>query len=377
MLITKFLNKLFHKHESIGTVTGAPYEFCPRCEANLTLQKGYSNQLPYWICRGCGEMLINPAVDNADDDTAWICDQCGAMLNIQPGFNADVGKWKCTECGFENVIDQSEIYASDAEYQAELRNPYRGLSDGDTLHLSLYQEEELIRGRDDIILVRHREKGVPYIKKLLGVYDKSVYTFLVEHPIRHMPRIIELFESDNCLIVIEEYIEGRTLADLLEEGALPEKRAVSLAVSICRILDELHSLPTPIVHRDVKPSNIMIDKEGEIVLLDMNVAKWYDPDKTGDTRYMGTKEYAAPEQAGYGLKASSAKSDIYALGILLNVMITGQYPRDKRADGEVWRIIERCISLDANERYTAKELMDELTGLEERQYAAEHDGQTG
>ena len=56
------------------------YEYCPRCDANLTLQKGYSNTLPYWVCKGCGEMLINPEVEG---DIAWICDGCGEMLNIQ------------------------------------------------------------------------------------------------------------------------------------------------------------------------------------------------------------------------------------------------------------------------------------------------------
>ena len=58
---------------------GEPYEFCPKCDANLTLQKGYRNDLPYWICKGCGEMLINPEVEG---DIAWICDQCGSMLII-------------------------------------------------------------------------------------------------------------------------------------------------------------------------------------------------------------------------------------------------------------------------------------------------------
>ena len=92
----------------------------------------------------------------------------------------------------------------------------------------------------------------------------------------------------------------------------------------------------------------------------MNVAKWYDPEKTDDTRYMGTQYYAAPEQVGYGLTASSAKADIYALGMLLNVMVTGCFPKEKRATGELWNIIERCISLNAEDRYTAKELHDAL-----------------
>lgn len=96
----------------------------------------------------------------------------------------------------------------------------------------------------------------------------------------------------------------------------------------------------------------------------MNVAKWFDPDKVDDTRYMGTQYYAAPEQVGYGFSASSEKSDIYAVGMLLNVMITGKFPKEEKAAGDVWNIIERCISLDAENRYTAKELIAELERIE-------------
>ena len=90
------------------------------------------------------------------------------------------------------------------------------------------------------------------------------------------------------------------------------------------------------------------------------MAKWYDPEETDDTRYMGTPHFAAPEQAGYGFTASSAKSDIYEVGILLNVMLTGKYPKEQRASGRLWDIIERCIRLEAEERYTAGELIERL-----------------
>jgi serine/threonine protein kinase len=260
-----------------------------------------------------------------------------------------------------NRIDVSELYASEDEYQADRNNPYRGLSDADALELSMYQEEEAIEGKSNIILVRHRETGKRYIKKLLTIYNKSVYAYLMEHPIERMPRIINIFESSNCLIVIEEFILGLNLEHILEkEGPLSEEKAIDVALYVCDILNELHNLPTPIIHRDVKPSNIIITIDSEVNLLDMNVAKWYDPEKTDDTRYMGTQYYAAPEQVGYGLTASSAKADIYALGILLNVMVTGSFPKEKRATGELWNIIERCISLNAEDRYTAKELHDAL-----------------
>ncbi len=355
-LIDGFISRIKYRENPSESVEYY-YEYCPHCYANLTLQKGYDPSLKYWECRGCGQMLINPEIES---DIVWICDECGAVMNEQPGFTEDCGEWTCTKCGFVNKIDVSELYASEDEFQAEKSNPYRGLSDADALELSMYQEEEAIEGKDNIILVRHRETGKRYIKKLLTIYNKSVYAYLMEHPIERMPRIIDIFESSNCLIVIEEFIIGQNLEHILEKGPLPEEKAIIVALYICDILNVLHNLPTPIIHRDVKPSNIIISIDSEVNLLDMNVAKWYDPEKTDDTRYMGTQYYAAPEQVGYGLTASSAKADIYALGMLLNVMVTGAFPKEKRASGELWNIIERCISLNAKDRYTAKELHDAL-----------------
>ncbi len=341
-------------------------EFCPHCDANLTLQKGYSNLLPNWICRGCGQMLINPNLETESNIT-WICDKCETTLNIQPGFNESCGKWKCTECGFVNKVSPEEIYVSEDEYQADIHNPYKGLCDEDALELSLFKDEGSIAGRDDIILVKNTENAHYYVKKLLKTYDRSIYDYLLDHPIDNMPKICRVYESNNCLIVIEEYIEGVTLSDLLEKDGsitpLSIQEALRIAECICGILKCLHSLSTPIIHRDIKPSNVMLTSNGDVFLLDMNVAKWYDPEKNDDTRYMGTQYYAAPEQVGYGLSASSAKSDIYALGMLMNVMLTGKFPKEEKATGKVWDIIEKCISLDANMRYATSELKSTLEEL--------------
>ena len=103
------------------------YEYCPRCDANLTFQKGYDNTLPYWICRGCGETLINPELDTGD--IIWLCDECGALLNVQDGFDESLDEWKCNECGYINGLSDREVFESDDEYQAEMGNPYRGLTD--------------------------------------------------------------------------------------------------------------------------------------------------------------------------------------------------------------------------------------------------------
>ncbi len=372
MSLLKGISKVFRNFKMQKSEQGELYEFCPRCDANLTLQKGYRNDVPYWICKGCGEMLINPAVVS-EDNVVWICDRCGAILNLQDGFVDHGEEWGCTECGFVNRIDESQIYASEDEFQAEKRSPYKGLPNEAALALSVYQELEYIDDRPDIILVRHRENGRRYVKKLLATYNRSVYDFLKDHPVAHMPIILEIYESDNCLIVIEEHLEGKTVADLLEDGSFSTERAVLIGIDLCGILNDLHSLPTPIVHRDIKPSNIVITPENDVYLLDMNVAKWFDPDKTDDTRHLGTRYYAAPEQVGYGLSASSPKSDVYAMGVLLNVMTTRRLPKEERAGGGLWPIIERCISLDANDRYTATELKTALEELRGKIHAEETD----
>lgn len=161
-------------------------------------------------------------------------------------------------------------------------------------------------------------------------------------------------------LYIEEYIEGSSLSEHLREGTFEPFEAARIVRDLCCILNELHTQRQPIIHRDIKPSNIMIAKSGEVVLLDMNVAKWYNSEENEDTRLLGTRNYAAPEQVGYGMKASSNKTDIYAVGILLNVMLTGKFPKEKPAQGKLWNVIERCISLDANSRYRADELIERL-----------------
>ena len=346
--------------DQMVTYLNSEYEFCPRCEAKLFLQKGFDKSLPYWVCKGCGQHLISPEIES---DISWYCDECGAYLNEQEGFTEEYGEWKCTECGFINKIDEDEIFASEEEFQAYKNDPYRGLSDEEVIALSVYSDEETIGDRNNIVIVRDKETDRLYVKKLLTVYEKSVYEHLKDHPVLHMPRIREIYESENCLIIVEDYIEGATISSMLEEELFFEGQAVDIVKRILRILREIHSLPTPIIHRDIKPSNVMLGDDGEVYLMDMNTAKWYDPDKTDDTRYMGTQYYAAPEQVGYGFSASSPKTDVYGVGTLLNVMITGRIPKEERAPGKLWPIIERCVEMDADRRYSVDELLKELDGV--------------
>ena len=363
-MISGFLSRIHNllfpsKRIDSDGVSESTYEYCPRCNANLTLQDGYGPELSHWICKGCGMLLVNPEVPG-EGDTFWICDQCGALLNGQDGFTEEHGEWTCTECGYTNPINASEVYVSEAEYQASLKDPYKGLPDDAVLALSGYEDESAVDGHPDIMLIRDRETGEIRIKKLLSTYDISIYTYFKDHPVAHMPRILEFYEGDNCLVVIEEYIAGQTVDELMNEGRMTDDLALSIIRQVCVILDELHNLPKPIIHRDIKPSNIIISPDSAAYLVDVNVAKWYDPAQTDDTKHLGTENYAAPEQVGYGLHASSTKSDVYGLGVLLNVMLTGKFPKEEIPEGNLGDIIKRCISLNADDRYTVKELQAAL-----------------
>ena len=86
--------------------------YCKNCDAQLEKQHGFSRYLPYWYCRGCGEMLINPDIDMHDrqyPDVLWFCSDCGDLLNVQAEFEDDCGSWVCVSCGCKNSLTEEEI----------------------------------------------------------------------------------------------------------------------------------------------------------------------------------------------------------------------------------------------------------------------------
>ncbi len=215
------------------------------------------------------------------------------------------------------------------------------------LPVSYYEEISALHKEHGVFVVRHRETGKICVKKVLSVYNPEVYAALFEHPILHTPRIYALYEEPKRLTVIEEYIPGDSLRDILDiRGYLPERDAALCALMLCRILTDLHSFRPPIIHRDIKPSNVIVAEDGRVVLLDMNAARLANPEKEADTRLLGTPGYAAPEQYGFG--SSSKETDIYAVGALLEALVSGS--PDGRSP-RLRRIIEKCRALSPAGRY--------------------------
>jgi len=185
----------------------------------------------------------------------------------------------------------------------------------------------------------------------------SVYQILQTLPHHNIPKVYEVIIDEDITTVLEECIDGLTISDVLDSGLYKESGVIAIISSLCDALSLLHK--HEIVHRDIKPENIMVDNIGTVKLIDFNAAKVYKPHRSQDTQTLGTAGYAAPEQ--FGITQSDRRVDIYALGILMNVMLTGEYPSKSFYQGRLTKIIEKCTQLDPNKRYqNVAELMHDL-----------------
>lgn len=218
--------------------------------------------------------------------------------------------------------------------------------------LSYYKKIAEISTHTNVSLVQHVENKKIYVRKEQVVYNKEIYEYLQKSNNPHVPKIYECVEDKDTLILIEEYIQGDSLQEIVHrQGVLPKNLGIQYMITVCDVLVELHTLPEPVIHRDLKPENIIIQEGGYLRIIDFNTAKKYDASRDADTVIIGTQKYAAPEQ--YGFQQSDVRTDIFSIGVMLNYILTGQYPSDLvySDDKRVNRIITRCIAFDPEKRY--------------------------
>lgn len=225
--------------------------------------------------------------------------------------------------------------------------------------LSFYRELTVLDEKKNIVLVQDIRNSELCVKKTLDIYSRDVYEQLASVRIEGVPAVKECVADDGKLIVVEEYVQGRSLKQVLDEqGLLNEEQAYEIAVQLVDILVRLHQLEPAIVHRDIKPSNIIIEKNGHVNLIDFNAARHVNADKNEDTRMLGTVYFAAPEQFGFG--QSDERTDIYGLGATINYIMTGDKPGAGIAECIFSDILKKCLMVDAKDRYQSAE---ELRGV--------------
>ncbi len=195
-----------------------------------------------------------------------------------------------------------------------------------------------------IDLVKNIHDNNIYVKKTLSVFSYDVYAYLVNKKISGIPYIKEIEKVDNRLVIIEEYINGTSLEDLLDQNyRFDYEEVINIACFLCDTLTSLNK-EKAIVHRDIKPSNI-IKKDNQYYLIDFNAAKFEDIHESRDTVLLGTEGYAAPEQYGFG--ASTIQTDIYCIGKLMEKLLETQSKKNPHLD----KVIQKCTELDSRQRY--------------------------
>lgn len=166
-----------------------------------------------------------------------------------------------------------------------------------------------------------------------------------------VPAPIDGFREGGCTYLLREYIPGQSLLDYAQKrGPLPTREVCEIGLSLCGTLKRLHRQNPPVIHRDVKLDNIIRAPSGECVLIDLGIARRYDAQARRDTQVLGTPGSAPPEQFGYC--QTDARSDVYALGIVLHELATGEPRLDTGGmDPALQAVVDRCTRFDPADRY--------------------------
>jgi predicted Ser/Thr protein kinase len=206
----------------------------------------------------------------------------------------------------------------------------------------------------ETFLVKEKKSEQLFVAKC---YEKSIYTFVHESNILQslhhdgLPAFVDEFANDEVVCIIREYIEGKTLNQYIAENKLTNEDIIKISFQLCDILIYLHEQEKPVIHRDIKPQNVIIKDDGQIILIDFDISRIYHSEAEADTQFLGTREYAPPEQ--YGFSQTDSRTDIYSLGILLRYMLTGSEQENSniRIYKPLADIIKKCTAFDPKERY--------------------------
>lgn len=185
---------------------------------------------------------------------------------------------------------------------------------------------------------------------------QTEYTVLTSVQSEFLPKAVSCFEEGEVTYLLRAYIEGETLEQQIERrGLYKPDEAIRIMQKICDCVLVLHRQEPILLHRDIKPQNILVAKDGTCKLIDLDTIREYKKNGDCDTVCMGTRETAAPEQ--FGFCQTSVRSDIYSMGILFLFLLTGAYTMQcrewKTLPPLIQKTIRRCLAFDPKKRYSS------------------------
>jgi serine/threonine protein kinase/tetratricopeptide (TPR) repeat protein len=310
---------------------------------------------------------------------------------------------RCPKCGSENPDSTNFCGTCGAPVGAPssatktLETRTRRLVPGTVFSERYEVLEELGKGGMGIVYrVRDtkldEEMALKVLKPEIAAHRETVERFMNELKFarkiahRNVCKMYDLNEGEKILFITMEYVKGQDLKSLIRErGSFTEQEALETAKQVCEGLAEAHALG--VIHRDLKPQNIMMDEKGAAKVMDFGIARSIEaPGVTQTGMMIGTPDYISPEQAE-GEKADQ-RSDIYSLGAILYEMVTGKLPfrgdtalsvaikhktqtphdprkLNPRLSPGMGRLILKCMEKDPERRYqTAKEVLADLDRVE-------------
>ena len=290
----------------------------------------------------------------------------------------------CHACGAANATDSSVCFACKQPLQiaanentALLQDRYRILTQvGKGGFGAVYRAEDT-KQRGNIVAIKQINlRGLTPQETIeaTDAFNREVSLLShLSHP--NLPRIYDNFTDPEHWYLVMDFINGETLETYLDAkeanytASLNE--VLTLGMQLCTVLDYLHTREPSIIFRDLKPANIMRTPSDKLYLIDFGIARSFKPGKLKDTIPFGSPGYAAPEQ--YGKVQTTPRADIYSLGALLHMLLSGDDPVDNPFHFSPLRIygvsgltdlevlIMRMVQLDVNKRpTTVAEVKDEL-----------------
>jgi serine/threonine protein kinase len=192
---------------------------------------------------------------------------------------------------------------------------------------------------------------------------ESKLLFRLQHP--NLPKVTDAFVEDDRFYLVMEFIDGVTLETKLREAGgrpLDPRLVAEWGLQITDVLGYLHTLDPPLIFRDLKPANIMVQANGHLKLIDFGIARRFqdDPSKKKDTALLGSVGYSPPEQ--FGQHQTDTRSDIYAFGATLHHLLTGRDPAmqpfkfppanvlNPHVPANFSALVDRCLALEADKR---------------------------
>lgn len=267
--------------------------------------------------------------------------------------------------GSENAKSKGVVFEQSIEFDL-MQSEF-----GSKIHESFKLESLLYKSpNSSIYLMKNTDESKFFTLKVIEKKDGLRYDFEGLKHITHptIAPIVEIAEGENYHYIIKSFADGVDLNRyVLENGPIGEPLLTDLIKQLAFVLDDLHSGETPIVFRDLKPSNIIFNSEqGTIQLIDIESIRKFNSGKSSDTFIIGSRGYAPPEQ--YGFSQTLPQSDIYAFGATIYYLATGVEPDFVYISSKIHQtdlsetlkiIIKKCMSFNPEDRYSSiNEVMD-------------------